>query len=567
MVRVSRHRQLSTLKHVYPGAEHKRSEHIAGVLNTVVNYVRALYADRSNPFWRLNIERSDIEALLLAALLHDIGHIAFGHYVEELLPLFNGRMHEDYIVAILDASREHSFGPLVRATILEDRKTLEKVCSQVWGNGTDPVDFLQRVANILQPLPEIRSSQEVRNVEAVLSRRSTASLKIQVLHSIIDSAIDADKLDYLIRDAVHCGVQYAKGIDLERFYQALTVLSYLPEEAIKAEDASDRDHYTTEIKQAGIAVTEKGVLPVESMLVARYQMFNSVYWNKTARAETAMLQFLLTQFVQLGRTESKALQRLDNLIQVFRDYDDTKAMNWLSDQFANDGTRMSDSQRSVALEMCGALLGDRDKLYWSAFEMQYRGPGTSEIDIFRRKDARTLYDRIVRYWEEYWQDSQNEFPPPAETPSPLRAIQHWTHVRRRFADALGNTLGMNRLPCEDGDLLIDVPPAGKDQIRNVYVVGGSGTTRIIQQSSPIADAVSDAFRYWTRRIRIFLSPKLWNQLERKGFDDDKVRIACHSVMHNIVQEQSGDLFRWMEARQEEIERRNRIVGKRARIRK
>jgi hypothetical protein len=104
--RLKGHLQLGVVKNVYPGATHCRSEHLFGVLDAVTQYVRALYADRSDPFWRISVEQRDIEALLTAALLHDIGHIAFGHALEEMSGLFEGRMHEDYAIDVARGSKE-----------------------------------------------------------------------------------------------------------------------------------------------------------------------------------------------------------------------------------------------------------------------------------------------------------------------------------------------------------------------------------------------------------------------------------------------------------------------------
>ncbi len=82
--RLTRHLQLGVVRQVYPGATHLRFEHLFGVLVRATQYVRALYADRNDPFWRIAIEQRDVDALLTAALLHDIGHIAIGHALEQV---------------------------------------------------------------------------------------------------------------------------------------------------------------------------------------------------------------------------------------------------------------------------------------------------------------------------------------------------------------------------------------------------------------------------------------------------------------------------------------------------
>src|SRR5204863_2937351 len=76
-------------------------EHALGTFGASLDYVRALYADRTDPFFRLQTTHLDIRALLLLALLHDVGHIAFGHYLEEVPPLDAEWRHESYLQLVL----------------------------------------------------------------------------------------------------------------------------------------------------------------------------------------------------------------------------------------------------------------------------------------------------------------------------------------------------------------------------------------------------------------------------------------------------------------------------------
>jgi HD superfamily phosphohydrolase len=533
MVRVSGHLQLSTLKHVYPGAEHKRSEHIAGVLNTTVQYVRALYADRTNPFWRLTIEQDDIEALFFAALCHDIGHLAFGHYLEEMRAFFDGRLHENYAVSLLDSTHTTKFGPSTLKTATRDRQILRSMVQRGWAAGESVDDFLVNVARIL--MPELESGREAAEAEAEkavldqtgeLKRATTKVLKRQILHSIINSAIDADKLDYLLRDALHCGVQYASGIDLDRFFQALTTLSYLPPEIARRDSPTFRSSVTAR-HSACIAVTEKGILPVEGMLVARYQMFTSVYWHHTARAESAILQFLTERFVGTASSENQARQRLDILIETFREKDDAQALAWLTQKLKSADLKMSNAEREVVQHACDALRGDRKQLYWRAFDLKYEGPGQVG------KGAVQIFDKLLDY-----------FDPEKYVPSLVGTARRHSALRAQFANNLLGKFQDLKVIIEDGELLIDVPPRGKDQIKNVYVWMGDAT-KTVQESSPIAEAVGDTFRYWSRRIRVFLAPRVWNAFADAGISEEAVRAQCFLVMRELP---DHDFFHWQDGK-------------------
>ena len=84
-----------------------------------------------------------------------------------------------------------------------------------------------------------------------------------------------DKIDYLIRDSIHCGVNYGKGIDVERLLDSLYI---------------DSD-------KKKICLTEKGRSMLLSILSCRNIMYQEVYWHKTVRAYTAMFKRFLYEFV------------------------------------------------------------------------------------------------------------------------------------------------------------------------------------------------------------------------------------------------------------------------------
>ena len=85
------------------------------------------------------------------------------------------------------------------------------------------------------------------------------------LRKLVVGPLDADKLDYLIRDAYFCGVPYGN-VDIDRLIQTMRIMD------------------------DEISVTEKGIAHVESLMFARYLMFRCVYWHHTIRIIAAMLQ-------------------------------------------------------------------------------------------------------------------------------------------------------------------------------------------------------------------------------------------------------------------------------------
>ena len=101
------------------------------------------------------------------------------------------------------------------------------------------------------------------------------------LAGLIAGSLDVDKLDYLSRDAWMCGVPYGV-IDVDRLLGSLTV-------------APGPDGRPT------LALHEKGLAALESLLFAKYQMYRNVYWHHAVRSATAMFKRLVRRAIAGGR--------------------------------------------------------------------------------------------------------------------------------------------------------------------------------------------------------------------------------------------------------------------------
>jgi uncharacterized protein len=96
------------------------------------------------------------------------------------------------------------------------------------------------------------------------------------LAGLITGSIDVDKIDYLKRDATMCGVPYGE-VDVDRLLACLTVV-----------EVEGRRR---------MAIVEKGVAALESLLFAKYQMYRNVYWHHAVRSATAMFKRLVHEAV------------------------------------------------------------------------------------------------------------------------------------------------------------------------------------------------------------------------------------------------------------------------------
>jgi HD superfamily phosphohydrolase len=116
------------------------------------------------------------------------------------------------------------------------------------------------------------------------------------LVGLVSGSLDVDKLDYLSRDAWMCGVPYGV-IDVDRLLAALTV-------------AAGPDGRAT------LALHEKGLAALESLLFAKYQMYRNVYWHHAVRSATSMFKRLVRCAIAGGRLapDAVALATDDGLI-------------------------------------------------------------------------------------------------------------------------------------------------------------------------------------------------------------------------------------------------------------
>jgi len=165
--------QLGLVSLVYPAAIHTRFEHSLGVYRLALLFLRQLSQDER---FRAAVSVADGELLLVAALLHDLGHWPFCHPIEDL-HLEHVPRHELFV------SRFLSEGEIA--------------------------DVLRRSWNV-----------EPQQVISLLSGKSqTASGR--VLSSVLSGPIDIDKMDYLARDSLHAGVPYGRNFDQSRLIGSL----------------------------------------------------------------------------------------------------------------------------------------------------------------------------------------------------------------------------------------------------------------------------------------------------------------------------------------------------------
>ena len=209
--RLRRIHQLGTTSFVFHGAEHTRFSHSLGCYEVarriVENFERNYLSKNPNDgLWR----KEERLVTLCAALLHDIGHGAYSHTFEHIF---------------------HTNHEQITTQIITDPTTeVDQVLRQI------SPDFPTQVAAVI--------SHDYPNPQVV---------------QLISSQIDADRMDYLLRDSYYTGTNYGT-FDLTRILRVMRPYS------------------------KGIAFQISGIHAVEDFIVSRFQMYVQVYFHSVSRS-------------------------------------------------------------------------------------------------------------------------------------------------------------------------------------------------------------------------------------------------------------------------------------------
>jgi HD superfamily phosphohydrolase len=308
--RLRRVHQTAFLSYVFPGATHSRFEHSLGVMHLAgvawqkleANQHRLKVSTRKyENFKDREIKESlhenhgmlaptfdlmgevfsssyILQALRLAALLHDVGHPPFSHSGERFLPSLESVLAESkdlpgylnqFLNQLQDSWIECGRDPKTEAVsheiftvILVDR-LLEDVYSKN-KNIKTRIEMQDVVSIIMPEIPPVDGSPLL-------------AMKVHhACHEIVSGEIDVDRMDYLQRDSRECGVVY--GIfDADRILDSLSLYQ---------DPISSNLH---------LAIQYTGLAAFEDYLRARQSMYLQLYFHKTSVAAEAMLQNIFSK--------------------------------------------------------------------------------------------------------------------------------------------------------------------------------------------------------------------------------------------------------------------------------
>jgi HD superfamily phosphohydrolase len=349
--------QLGLVSRVYPTATHTRLEHSLGTMHNACRFVLSLAGDRYSPLFRQIMNDDDIAALLVTALVHDIGQFPLAHDLEELAPqLFD---HKALTLAILRGERALK------------KAGARRIALPDWTDVLDQWDVTpERVIAILEAKPD----------------KTDARLKDRLLRSIIDGPVDADKLDYLVRDSARLGVPYGHGIDIERILDSITTVLE-PRASAPA--------------LASIGVHEKGRVAAEFVAMARNAMFAQVYWHHTVRSAKAMLGRAVMRLVGLLQNErerNKFRTEFEELVLSLPASLYIDAEQVLTPRLFDADARIGNSDRvALALSAVDPTLSPTDAAVLLFLEAWLRDRSAVEAELLADVLERRLYKRLFVY--------------------------------------------------------------------------------------------------------------------------------------------------------------------------
>ena len=224
-------KQTPSASFVYPGANHTRFEHSLGVCHLIGKIAKSL--KDSGSISKLDKWEEDVQKARIAALLHDIGHGPFSHTFE-------------FFLKSLKIDLNHQ-----KMTKLIIEKRLANEIKQIFGLKDEDVQDISNMA-----------VGEIMTVGDAVPRLYLAPM--------VGGQIDADKMDFLQRDALHTGTIEYGSIDVERLVLNLKLIE------------DDKG-----VKKIGIL--DRAAYAIESLFLSRYQMYRAVYYHRTVRSYDLML--------------------------------------------------------------------------------------------------------------------------------------------------------------------------------------------------------------------------------------------------------------------------------------
>ncbi|HEV3302353.1 MAG TPA: protein kinase [Planctomycetaceae bacterium] len=267
-----------------------------------------------------------------------------------------------------------------------------------------------------------------------------------VISSILNSGVDIDKLSYLFLDGYFTGVRYGGGIDYPCILKAATIVRV---------GGDERPH---------LAFGDRALQATENVVMTRAWNFRSLYWHHTNRALMAMvLRVVRNLYVKHKRDVKEYL--LDTMW-----LNDVDALKYLDQQYEKQVHQPS---------IVAGIVAERGKLYRRLYTV--RAGFGDDVDDALYRDLRPL------------------------------SLDGELELCGEIAKALRGFLrggGDSAFEIDPDEILIDLPRRDMDSGGPVYLVRSDGKAAQLSELSEPVRSINSSYERLTKRIRIFISPRL-----------------------------------------------------------
>ncbi len=345
----------------YPGATHSRFEHSLGVMSlgtsVLYNVINNAKEDEDKlAFWK-NLNDNEIEelknTLRYACLLHDIGHAPFSHVCEDFYDKEKDSLVKDLKnqLEFIKDSKDNT-EQILRSKPLHELMS----CSIVLSHYSDKLDKLKVNPKNVCAIILGRVCKDVHN-----DKRS----HFGILANILNSPIDVDKFDYLLRDNYMTGASLAS-LDKERLLTSYTV--------------SDKNN---------LVLSGKGLSLVTNLIVGRNQVYMWVYQHHKVVFTDSLLRKMISTLIDEGLIKTEDFFSKNAVTEkLIDDYDIVSEIRTNAKKSKKVSYLYSMWREHKFLKPC-----------WKhAFEFNKKIDGEAKNDL--KNDARYNHDKLEKWMAE-----------------------------------------------------------------------------------------------------------------------------------------------------------------------
>jgi HD superfamily phosphohydrolase len=311
MQRLRRIRQNALCYYVYPGMHHTRFEHSLGVMHVSELMLCALQERHKS-----NVVTTRVKAVVrFAALLHDIGHVFFSHLGERFLEEEYGKTFRDLETLTIDGI-PRAFENVRIGEILSYLIITSAPFSRYFEEALD-----KNPAADESDLKDIKPTE----VGRLVIGKSTSESD-QYMADIIHGGMDADKIDYFMRDCHYSGIRAE--VDASRLINKLSILSY--------------PGWPNLLTASGIALHH-----LEQILITKLVLFTSVYHHHKVRATEAAVRTIYMRLKECrGALKHKPLEfaQFTDFLRV----DDARFLVWAAEEKGLEGLVQDINNRNLS---------------------------------------------------------------------------------------------------------------------------------------------------------------------------------------------------------------------------